>query len=71
MIFFTGRGQDPHGSMINIGTETAPKMVPVRHVQPVAQGSKDVRTKHFGLMGGGKSDESRKGAPGSGGQRAG
>ena len=30
--------------MINIGTETAPKMIPVRHVQPVAQGSGNIRT---------------------------
>ena len=58
--FFTGKGQDPHGSMINICTETAPMMVPVRHVQPVAQGSKDVRTQHFGLSGGGKSEENKK-----------
>ena len=32
-------------------------MVPVRHVQPVAQCSKDVRTKQFSLSGGGKSEE--------------
>ena len=32
VIFFTGKGQDPHGSMINVGSEAQPRMIPVSHV---------------------------------------
>ena len=39
VIFFSGKGQDPHGSMTNLGSEDRPQMVPVSHVQPVAAAS--------------------------------
>ena len=51
--------EDPHGSMINLGTETQPRMVPVRHVQPVTQGSKGVSIPRS-LLGGVKGEDATK-----------
>ena len=50
---------DPHGTMINIGTETAPRMVPVRHVQPVAKASATVKIPQS-LLGGVKQEDAKR-----------
>ena len=59
VIFFTGKGKDPHGSMINIGSEAQPRMIPVSHVQPVAKASASVRIPEK-LMGGVKLEDAKK-----------
>ena len=59
VIFFSGKGQDPHGSMINIGSEALPRMIPVSHVQPVAKASAAARIPSE-LMGGVKMEDAKK-----------
>ena len=58
-IFYSGKGQDEHGSMINLGSEAQPKMIPVSHVTPVAKASASVRIPEK-LLGGVKLEDAKK-----------